>query len=279
MFPIGYTIKVDLNIMQRARQYISTAIKTHPFNFFTLVIALLALGCAWWAAYEAHRQAVAAEGARMDAQKASVEQQADVERSRKAAEASAQAAKDLAEGMRQNARASQTMAEASKDSAQAAQRSAQFAETSFQTSHRAYMVVDGANLESPPNETEPVKVSLTFKNVGSTPAVSVNAGWGMFLIPTLSTIPLDHVPLPPFGTDHIGTNHSFIAHAVRDCSPAEKRSLLNKTTALVVVSVVYYKDIFGNAHRTESCGYWSNDGRGLVLGFCGNTLFHNPRLD
>jgi hypothetical protein len=69
--------------------YTREAIRIHPFNFFTLVIALTAAACAGWAAYEAHLTRVGAD-------EASKAQAKDVERARIAAEESAHAVSSIA---------------------------------------------------------------------------------------------------------------------------------------------------------------------------------------
>jgi hypothetical protein len=67
--------------MHDLSKYLSTAIRTHPYNAIYLAISLMAAMFAGWAASEAH--------------KARVDSAADAERSRKAAEESARAADAL----------------------------------------------------------------------------------------------------------------------------------------------------------------------------------------
>jgi hypothetical protein len=74
--------------------YTKDAIKTHPFNFFTLFIALVAAAFAGWAAYEAHLTRVGAD-------EAAKGQAKDVERARVAAEESAHAVNRIA-GLSEN---------------------------------------------------------------------------------------------------------------------------------------------------------------------------------
>lgn len=69
-------------------KYIREVASTHPFNFFTLIIALLAAAFAGWAALEAH-------WTRTGADIAAAQQAKDVEHARKAAEKSADAASKL----------------------------------------------------------------------------------------------------------------------------------------------------------------------------------------
>lgn len=80
--------------------YIREAIRTHPFNAFTLLIALLAAAFAGWSALETRR-------IRVDAANAAKEQKSAVERSVDAAESSAKSAQRLADGMQQSARAAE----------------------------------------------------------------------------------------------------------------------------------------------------------------------------
>lgn len=69
--------------------YLKEATRTHPFNFFTLMIALLAAGFAGWSAWEAHRTRLGADESAADQKKA-------VERSLALAEQDAAAVKQLA---------------------------------------------------------------------------------------------------------------------------------------------------------------------------------------
>ena len=85
------------------RAYIREAVKTHPFNFFTLLIALLAAAFAGWSAWETHLMRLGAD-----------ETAEDAKRSREAAEDSAKSAAKLADGMEHSAKAAEDAAEAAR---------------------------------------------------------------------------------------------------------------------------------------------------------------------
>jgi hypothetical protein len=67
--------------MYRAWRYVSDTVRTHPFNFFTLLIAFIAAGFGGWAAWEAHQ-------ARLEVRDATIQANKLAERSARAAEES-----------------------------------------------------------------------------------------------------------------------------------------------------------------------------------------------
>ena len=77
--------------MRLAWDYLCESIRSHPFNFFTLLFSLTAVVVAGWAAWEAHLT-------RTGADTAARAQARDLERSRVAAEGSANAAANFGVG-------------------------------------------------------------------------------------------------------------------------------------------------------------------------------------
>jgi len=158
----GHAEKVKLTLA--VFNYVHETIRTHPFNFFMLLLTLAAAGFAglsWWEARQT----------RLEASKAALEQAQNVERARKAAENSAKAASDLVQ--------------ATKDSVGLAAQSLDLnktvlsnSEKSFQIQQRPYLSASVARVYGPGvnGSLEKVccRISLQVKiqltNLGNTPA-------------------------------------------------------------------------------------------------------------
>ena len=140
--------------MRRAWNYVLEVIRTHPFNFCTLVITLCATGFAGWSVWEARRT-------RVDAAKAAEAQSADVARSRTAAEASAHAAARLAD-------AAQNTAAAAKDSAESSKRTSRIAQRSYDDMRAVHTLDLDPQIEV---RLAPERKLVTIDNVGAVDAV------------------------------------------------------------------------------------------------------------
>lgn len=161
-------------------------------------------------------------------------------------------------------------AQASLESARSARESSTFAKTSFQTSHRAYMIMETASLDSQPMANQPLPLTMIFRNVGLTPARQVNASWKVFVLLNGTAIErLSDFGHVEFGNTTIGPNLFFKAKPDSNLAEASKKALAEGQGLLIVHTVVVYLDIFGEKHLTESCVAWQkNSPLGLELGFC-----------
>jgi hypothetical protein len=103
------------------------------------------------------------------------QQEAQLAFARQQSDQQAAAIRDQLDLMRRSLAAPEKNAEASSLSARLAKDSADFARISFQTSQRAFMILDHSDLASQPQKSQPLKITMSYKNVGLTPALRVNA--------------------------------------------------------------------------------------------------------
>lgn len=146
-------------------RWLTDAVRTHPFNFFTLVIALAAASFTGWGAFEAHKQAEEARLARIEAAAASEAQKIDVERSRIAAEKSREAAEKLAD-------ATQKSSESAERTAKAAERSTTLSAENLRATLASLIAQQRPALEivaAEPNK-EGTIIKLALRNSGHSTA-------------------------------------------------------------------------------------------------------------
>lgn len=155
--------------MRLVFRWFREAVRTHPFNFLTLVIALAAAAFTAWGAFEARRQAEEARLARVEAAAASAAQKMDVERSRIAAERSRDAAERLAS-------ATQNISESSERTAKAAETSTTFSAQQLRAALEGLVAQQRPALEITAFKLSGdmgVAINLTLKNSGHSPAQNV----------------------------------------------------------------------------------------------------------
>ena len=204
--------------------YVKEAVATHPFNFFTLIIAFAAAAFAGWSAYEARLTRQAADDAAR-------EQNNEVKKSRIAAEASSADAHDIAvqtkrsiEIAEQTMGVNKTMLEQSRDS--------------FQLQQRPWLYASFAGFGT-------IWTEIKLTNKGRTPAYNLE--------PTCYYS--DEVgsgekhQLFPYGDER----PSFVP--VEDSAilkvPLEAKSAL--VVGRILACTVRYKDVFSGVHELLFC--------------------------
>jgi len=147
---------------KRVWVYLSAAVRTHPFNFFTLVIAVLAAGFAGWSSWEAHLTRVGADHA--------AEAQArDVERSRKAAEESAAKAGELVAATKGLAESNSKLVAVTQNQVAVGAESFRRSMEQFHAIQRPWLEVTG------PSQSDSTSILMTFglRNRGKIPAIDI----------------------------------------------------------------------------------------------------------
>ena len=219
--------------ISNAWNYVLEAIRSHPFNFFTLLIAAAALYVSIRARSEATRQAEAAE----------------------------RQASSSEEALRVQTEALKTEAENTERALQLAGRGAEIAEESLKTSRtlgensiRAWVVV--ADIR-----TSDFKIAGKFGvtteliNVGETPAISLKALSRLVLTPELP----ETIEIPATAGQSevtIGSKQVFTPFNHVDLEPLDKQNMMQGRMKLVLMGIATYEDIFGNERKTTWCAYF-----------------------
>jgi hypothetical protein len=218
--------------------YLRNGIRTHPFNFFTLVIALSAAAFAGWSAYEAHELRRDAEGAALDSQRAASIQAHSVDQSRIAAERSAAAAERTAAAFEKTVLTGERGAKAAEENASAAENS------------------ERALLEVAPRLTQANDIEFIITNIGRTPALDVKAA-------AEATVAEDEQDnqlaekMPSAGDDLVihslapGAQTKFTAVLRDEVSKLRRR--LRSEYSIYVLGIVTYSDVFAKERGREVC--------------------------
>ena len=225
-----------MNWIGVALNYTWEAVRTHPFNLFTLVIAVIAVYVSIRAKQEATRQVRASERQAKAAEQTVLLQA-------HALEVQADDTRRALEIAKRSARSAEISAEATKALAEAGQ--------------RAWLVIEEVfPLFSGNNKVVPARVQVRYRNTGKTPA---------------SGILMDHFtqvtcPLPPdvgfidaepnisrgsIGAGSADEHRSPAAH-----EPAIVTVIIGGTHHLVDYGRLWYFDIFGERHETTWCYKW-----------------------
>jgi hypothetical protein len=233
--------------LQTAYRWGVGAIKTHPFNFVTLLIALFAAGFAGWSALEAHLT-------RKEADETAKELKKDIERSRVAAEKSAEAAAALADVSKNNLSVTERIARAAEGNMNVAQHQVNAALASIRVQQRPQLEITEYNLGES-------MLLLTLHNSGHSAAISPDAASKVELGHYINCKELDRCFVPD-ATINEGLHNSIPDIPVDDrpqmnmpVSLGLHRSIssLGQDSGIRVSGVVKYKDEEGYVYHLPFC--------------------------
>jgi len=256
-----------------------TAIATVVYALFTIILTVVSIF--QWREIQNNKADTQRLLTSLDAQAVALKAMAAAaQRQAVALATQAEATTSQAVSSKDYANAAMRNANAASESARLAGEAADFSRGSFRTSHRAYMVIDHSALAAQVVANKPLNVNVSFRNVGQTPALAVNAGWEFYALVVGEQIkPLPSLGLPKLGASTIGPNGSFEAHPEVPLSSEVSAALAEGKVFLAVRMIVVYKDIFGEVHATEECGCWSSTSKvGLGIAVCQSGLLDQVRF-
>jgi hypothetical protein len=271
-------------LIQRPRLPEPTEKRPHNWQIGLGVAALvLSLGAslaAGFSAYYTYRQAYEAHEARIDANKASAAQAADVERSRRAAEKSATAAEKLAsEVSTSNLQAKAGLEASTKQSRDSLGASI----AASRLDQRAWVSVTNCELVKEPDAGEGFTVRCHIQNTGKTPALflihsgEIDVSNMELKIPDWTKMPRSPAAVLFPGDTQKSYDELFPAN-----TEINKRALdfyRSKAEEIWVRVHITYADVFGRNHYTDSC-YHHIFGSGLGLfGACQHRIRRGPQSD
>lgn len=212
-----------------------------------IVVALLAALFAAWQGYEAHAARVSArEEARLAREQA-----------RSAAKAAQESADTI---MALQAKLAEQSAHEAKRSADAAERSNALAQKALQITEAPFLDVLvglGTEIASP----HPVRIEVTLKNVGRTPAFNVS-GWSRLVMGHLTE---DEAHRESLRVPNIEMTRIFLAPAaavkqiVSSAKPLEvvhAEEIKAGKLQLFSLGSIHYTDVFNHRHQTDYCFHY-----------------------
>jgi hypothetical protein len=255
--------------MRSAWQYLAESVKTHPFNFLTLVLALASAVFAGWSAFEAHQT-------RIDTDKAAEAQAADVESSAKAAQRSADASEQLAGGVK-------AIAHDSKKEFSLNKQRFENAETTMAAISGAFISVETAAFPQDfVDHGQTPRFLLTLSNSGKIPAQGFTLSVARKLtaraeafIPKYDTVrksPAARVDR----TEPLGT-HETVKLPLKNLMSLSKDDfdqLAARKKILYIYGVVMYQDRLNPDQERDFCQHYSQISKTFVDCAKGNVSVH-----
>jgi hypothetical protein len=244
--------------MGDAWNYAIEAIRTHPFNAFTLLFAVVAIiisVLAWRASYRqkkaSERQATAAE-TQLDFQAKALQSQAEALRTQSADTAKAlEIAEESANALKAQAGDTHAALEIARQNAEATERLAEVTAALAISGQRGWLVVfknsRAADHHWEVHNKAVVRCFLLFKNIGKTAITDVHM---RYCTKVSAAEPTDYYPqetksyatVPPNGD--IPLNYSF------DCNAATWEKLNAGTEKVYFYGNAIYFDVFGQPRTT-----------------------------
>lgn len=140
--------------------------------------------------------------------------------------------------------------------------------TSFKQQVRPYVIVESMRINTKPTENVIAGIESVLKNTGTTPALNFRIRHTFTLQPRL---PCSIPPLPfehnsPQANIGAGLVRAVRVFGERGLSKTEVTSIENGTLFICYAGLFSYKDIFGEAHETEVCGYYKPPNPNTAVG-------------
>jgi hypothetical protein len=222
--------------MSAAWNYLWEVVRTHPFNFFTLLIAAGAAIYSGVSARAARRQARAAEL-----------QAHEYELSR---EISERALGLQGEALKAQAEDTKRALEVAQRNAEAAELSASATKTLAEVGQRAWISVVEIKATT---SSSSVSVVVTMRNGGNSPALEfVSSLW--FELREHALVQIDAAALDSTNAGVVGPHEpvQLDPHFLR-FGPDVWNQLRHRTQSLLLYGICRYKDIFQRTHHTRWC--------------------------
>lgn len=250
--------------------------RSHPFNFFTLLFAVIAIVISVLAWRAARRQAVAGERQARAAEEtvrlqaeALRSQASDTARALEIARESSDSAKASAEALQAQAHDTHEALEIAKQSAAAAERLAEANEALAIVGQRGWLMVfdpsssveDHASIHN----KVIVRCHVLFKNIGKT---AINDIYVRHCESVSATEPTDYTGLHTVRRTTVAPNGDISLNQLYECTPTEFSKIKAGALTLYFYGNTTYRDIFNQLRTTR----WrlAFDGNILMAGEKGN---------
>jgi len=250
---------VSMSWLMAAWNYLWEGVRTHPFNFFTLLLAVVAIVISVLAWRAARRQAVAGErqaGAAEETVRLQAEalrsQASDTARALEIARESSDAAKASAEALQAQAHDTHAALDIAKQSAEAAERLAEANEALAIVGQRGWLIVfdtsplveDHASIHN----KVIVRCHILFKNVGKTAINDIHVRH----CEKVQTIePTDYAGLHTIRRTTVAPNGDVSLDQLYECTPTEFSEIKTGGLRLYFYGNTTYRDIFSHLRTTR----------------------------